>query len=572
MTRKTGVTRTPGSVRNVETGCAGRGIALAALAAPLFLSACLGGATTSQQPAKFTPAAKAGAYPARSVPAQIVDADHFTPAAAKKGSLHGLRRSKQYSRLWSRRAGEAGYIYIGSLSVPIVKTCRETRCRDVQKRLAQTAARRGADLLDIQGFRYKARLKTRTSQGKCLEYGAYTTVQQYYCPPVGGASCRYVDRKVRQCLRYDTKYDGSNREYYTTHGKVGLWRKEPALAAEKAKRDAARRKAGKAAERRWAANVSRSLKGHLKEITSVAWSPDGRFLASGSQDKSVRIWDTASGKTVRELKGRRCNANYCSYVAVTWSPDGRRIAVSAGDKTARIWDAATGKIVYTLKGGKASIWRMAWSPDSRFLAGTSFKTVRIWNAANGQLVRTLTGHTEGVSSVAWSPDGRLLASGSYDKTVRVWDAANGKRVHRLYGFPHWVTTVAWSPDGRFLASTSSKRVYIWDAVTRKLEHKLTGHSDTVDAVAWSPNGKTLSSGSKFTDHERSDNTLRLWSASGFKPLTGLGWPSSNIKALAWSPDGRFLAVGLRNAKIDILKVSARTAMRRPMAAARDVSR
>lgn len=477
MTRKTGLWG------------AARGLALALLAAPLLLSGCQS-ATTSQKPITFKPAAKAGTYPAWSGPARIVDAKHFVPGAKKKRTPGGdYRLSAGNTRLWNRRAGEAGYIYIGSLKAPTGTKCREKYCGDVKRRLAETAARHGADLLDVREFTYRSRLKTQTSQGKCLKYGGYTTVKKYHCPNIGGASCRYVDRKVRQCLQYETKYGDSNREYSVRGGKVGLWRKEPALAAKKVKRDATRRKAGMAAKQRWAVNVSRSLTGHFKAVTSVAWSPDGRFLASGSKDSTVSIWNTDSGKTVRELKGHGCSPNSCSYVGVAWSPDGRFIAVSAGNKTARIWDAASGKVVRTFKGGKTSIGRMAWSPDSRFLAGAYFKSVRIWNAENGQLVRTLTGHLQSVWHVTWSPDGRYLASGSTDKTVRVWDTATGKLFHRLHGFPHWVTSVAWSSDGRFLASTSSKKVYVWNATARKMEDRLTGHSDTVDAVAWSPNGK-----------------------------------------------------------------------------------
>lgn len=550
MTRKTGLWG------------AARGLALALLAAPLLLSGCQS-ATTSQKPITFKPAAKAGTYPAWSGPARIVDAKHFVPGAKKKRTPGGdYRLSAGNTRLWNRRAGEAGYIYIGSLKAPTGTKCREKYCGDVKRRLAETAARHGADLLDVREFTYRSRLKTQTSQGKCLKYGGYTTVKKYHCPNIGGASCRYVDRKVRQCLQYETKYGDSNREYSVRGGKVGLWRKEPALAAKKVKRDATRRKAGDAAARRWAANVSRSLRGHFKAVTSVAWSPDGRFLVSGSLDATVRIWDAASGKTVRYLDGgaRRCPA-YCTGVYAAWSPDGRFIADSWGKKTTRIWDAANGKIVRRFKGGSTWIGRALWSPDGQFLANSSDNTVRIVNARDGRLVRALTGHSSTVSAVAWSPDGRFLASGSNDKTVRIWETANGKLFHRLHGFPYRVTAVAWSPDGRFLVSTSSKKVYVWNATARKMKDRLTGHSNTVDALAWSPDGKTLASGSTFTDHERSDNTLRLWSASGFTPVTGLGWPASGVKALAWSPDGRFLAVGLKSGKIEILKVGARTAAR-----------
>lgn len=551
-----------------ETGTWGsaRAIALTVLAAPFLLSACLGGATSSQKPVKFTPASEAGTYPTRPAPAKIVNADHFAPGAVVNNLPTGRKTSEQDNRRWNRNAGEAGYAYIGALTVPTSTICRQAGCPDVQKQLAETAAQRGADLLDIRGFRYSLRSKVKTTQGKCLQYGGYKTIREYRCPNVGGASCRYVDRRVRQCVRYETNYAGSDREYFTMGGSVGLWRKEPALVAKRAKESTALKKTGEAVARRWAANVSRGLTGHRASVTSLAWSPDGRFLVSGSDDKTVRIWNTASGKTARRLMSPKCSSASCvgSYVAL--SPDGRLIAIVAGGTTVDIRDAASGKVVRSLKGGRETIRKVAWSPDGRFLATGTYRTGRIWNAADGQLIRTLTGHTGWISSVAWSPNGRFLASGSTDDTVRIWDAVSWKLAHRLTHFPFSVTSVAWSPDGRFLAVGSSKSVFMWDATTHKLVRNSTAHTNTVDAVAWSPNGKILASGSTFTDHKYSRDTVRLWTAAGLSPLTSAGWPSNGVKTLVWSPNGRFLAVGLKNGKIDILNV-ARAMKRRPTAAA-----
>ena len=153
----------------------------------------------------------------------------------------------------------------------------------------------------------------------------------------------------------------------------------------------------------------------------MGWSPDGKTLASGSRDSTVRIWDASSGKLLRTLEG------HTSLVqSVGWSPDGKALASGSSDDTVRIWGAPSGKLLRTLKGHTDYVRSVGWSPNGNTLAsGSSDKTVRIWDAPSGKLLRTLEGHTDDVRSVGWSPDGKTLASGSDDKTVRIWDALSG---------------------------------------------------------------------------------------------------------------------------------------------------
>ncbi|MEP7339331.1 MAG: TIR domain-containing protein [Acidobacteriota bacterium] len=201
---------------------------------------------------------------------------------------------------------------------------------------------------------------------------------------------------------------------------------------------------------------------HLTDqFNCVAYSPDGKYLASGSQDKSVRVWEAETGKPVRTLEGHAAGVR-----SVSWSPDGKYLASGSEDKTVRVWEADTGKLLgmEVHIGGVVSV---SWSPDGKYLAsGSDDKMVRIWEAESLKLLRTLEGHAAGVLNVSWSPNGKYLASGSDDKTVRVWEADSGKLLRTLEGHAAGVLSVSWSPDGEYLASGSEdKTVRMWEAKT-----------------------------------------------------------------------------------------------------------
>jgi len=246
-----------------------------------------------------------------------------------------------------------------------------------------------------------------------------------------------------------------------------------------------------------------TLAGHEGAVVSLALSPDGTRIASGSAGNTVRLWDAASGELLTTLTGHE---NW--VLSVAFSPDGKRIASGSVDNTVRLWDAASGEPLVTLEGHEDAVWTVAFSADgSRIASGSVGGIVRVWDAAAGELLATLAEHEYAVSSVAFSPDGSRIASGSEDNDVRVWDAVSSELLATLEGHASWVSSVAFSPDGRRIASGSAdEKVLLWDATSGELLATLAGHEKAVRSVAFSPDGTRIASASE-------DRTVRLWDAA-----------------------------------------------------------
>ncbi|KAL0945669.1 hypothetical protein HGRIS_014988 [Hohenbuehelia grisea] len=275
------------------------------------------------------------------------------------------------------------------------------------------------------------------------------------------------------------------------------------------------------------------------QCSSITISADGKRIASGSDDRTIRIWDAETGEQLGDaLKGHE---NWVTSVA--FSSDGKRIASGSGDRTVRIWDAETGEqLGDALKGHTREVTSVAFSSDGkRITSGSYDRTVRIWDAETGeQLGDALKGHGRGVTSVAFSSDGKRIASGSGDRTVRIWDAETGEQLgDALKGHEDWVRSVAISSDGKRIASGSDDRtVRIWDAETgEQLGDALKGHEDRVRSVAFSSDGKRIASGS-------GDRTVRIWNAETGEQLgDALKGHEDRVRSVAFSSDGKRIASG-----------------------------
>jgi WD40 repeat protein/serine/threonine protein kinase len=273
------------------------------------------------------------------------------------------------------------------------------------------------------------------------------------------------------------------------------------------------------------------LKGHTDRIACIVFAPDGRLLASASEDHTIRLWDSERGTEVRRLAGHGGSVS-----SVAFAPNGRHLASGSADRTVKIWDVATGNELLTCKGHTWTVTSVAYSPDERHVASASQdRTVRLWEAATAREARCFRGHTDFVSSVAFSPDGRLLATGSRDQTVKIWQALAVQEAHMLTGHAGAVHGLAVSPDGRYLASVSSDQTLrIWDTTTGNESNTLNSRAGRLRCVAFSGNGKQLATGGL-------DGTVTIWERSTGKALRAWKGHSAGVYGIAFSPDGRHLA-------------------------------
>jgi WD40 repeat protein len=229
--------------------------------------------------------------------------------------------------------------------------------------------------------------------------------------------------------------------------------------------------------------------GHTNEVCSVACSPDGQYIVSGSLDHTIRVWDTTTGAQRYVMSGHSA-----AVFRVAFSSNGEWIVSASYDHTVRVWDAATGAHHHTMEGHADKVNDAAFSPDGQFIvSGSQDQTVRLWDATTGHPRHVMRGHDDGVWAVAFSQDGRLVASGSTDRTVRLWDAATGTQHRVMSGHIDLVRTVAFSPDGQFVVSGSRDRTArVWDTTTGA-QWRSIDHPSPVLSVEVQPDNRSIMS-------------------------------------------------------------------------------
>ena len=309
------------------------------------------------------------------------------------------------------------------------------------------------------------------------------------------------------------------------------------------------------------------LKGHTEAISSIAFSPDGQTLASGSLDDTIRLWDVNTGKHLRTLA-----EHWDNVTSVAFSPDGQTLASGSEDRTIKLWDANTGNLRRTFKGHTHAVSSIAFSPDEQTLvSGSHDRTIKLWGTYSGRVRHTFQGHEDIILSVAFSPSGRTLASGSEDQTVRLWHTQSGALLSTFIGHASRVNSVAFSFEGKVLASGSlDGTVRVWDARIAGPLHTFKGEAKEIRSVVFRPAEQILVEEEEeehiviLPDEETfaSGNTYRtgqLWNAKMGGLLTILEGHRNTVQSVAFDPKGEMLATGGHDNTIRVWKLG--TALR-----------
>ena len=307
--------------------------------------------------------------------------------------------------------------------------------------------------------------------------------------------------------------------------------------------------------------------GRSKEVSVIAFLPNGEFVLSSKKDNKLKLWDVSTGKMIKTLRTVR----HFQISSIAISPNGKYAITGSYDSTLKTWDISNFKEIMTFHGHNGSVSSVTFSPDSRFaLSGSSDGSLRLWNISTGKEVKKMevhhqpmlavdyyTGRRERqwapnpVSEVAYSPNGINALSANYDGTLSLWDVSTGREIRIFKGHNSSVYSVAISPDGKYaLSGSSDSTLKLWDILTGRDIKTFTGHFSAIVEVAFSPDGVFALSGSL-------DNTLKLWNISSGKEVWTFRRHTSSVSSLAFSPNGKYFASGGLDGTIRLWDISTK---------------
>jgi WD40 repeat protein len=320
-----------------------------------------------------------------------------------------------------------------------------------------------------------------------------------------------------------------------------------------------------------------ALVGHKGKVNSVAFSPDGKIIATGGHDSKIIFWATLTGEMVGSLEG-----HYRSIESIAFSPDGKLLAGGGFDQSFRIWNVETKSVLKRFTGHTDVVTSVAFSRDGKMIAsGSADKSIRIWSVESGETLKVMEGytpklvesiltkvrkkqddnkgHTSCVTSVAFSHDGNFVASGCKDETVKYWSVETGQLVWTLRGHGHPVSSIAFSPNGELIASGSTeddaptngsgkakkqapeddKTIRIWSSKSGYPVRIINTKTYDVKSISFSPDGKLIATGG--WDYTQNRNTIRLWSVETGELIRPYDGHFAKVASVAFSPDGRMLS-------------------------------